>query len=240
MRIKQTLTTANAADVEINREMINNIFKNTTINPKNLLEYGFMYKEGTYTYSCELLDGEFILKVEIDTNKNIKTQVIETDTNEIYTLHLTDAEGSFVGKIREEYTNILEDIAKKCFDKQIFKFPQTIDVIKYIKNKYNDDVEYLWEKFPDNAVTRRKDNQKWYLAILTVKKEKLGIDSQEKVEVIDLRAKTEELPELIKQKNIYPGYHMNKKHWISIILDNTTKMEDICNRIDESYNLATK
>ena len=33
---------------------------------------------------------------------------------------------------------------------------------------------------------------------------------------------------------------MNKKHWISIILDNTTKMEDICNRINESYNLATK
>ena len=70
---------------------------------------------------------------------------------------------------------------------------------------------------------------------LSVKKEVI-----EKVEVIDLRAKTEELPELIKQKNIYPGYHMNKKHWISIILDNTTKMEDICNRINESYNLATK
>ena len=122
MRIKQTLTTANAADVEINSEMINNIFKNTTINPKNLLEYGFMYKEGTYTYSCELLDGEFILKVEIDTNKNIKTQVIETDTNEIYTLHLTDAEGSFVGKIREEYTNILEYIAKKCLINKFLNF----------------------------------------------------------------------------------------------------------------------
>ena len=38
---------------------------------------------------------------------------------------------------------------------------------------YCDELEFLWQKFPDNAVWRRKDNKKWYGALLTVSKEKL-------------------------------------------------------------------
>lgn len=215
-------------------------FKNKRYNTKKLAEYGFKSSKKGYLYETELLDGQFVLNVNIDNDGNLSTETIEKDTGDLYTLHLTYSEGSFVGQIRDEYNSVLKDIAENCYEMEIFKYEYSYKVIDYIKAKYNDDVEYLWEKFPDNAIARRKDNKKWYLAILTVGKDKLGFDSKENVEVIDLRAKPEEIQSMIKDSSIYPGYHMNKKHWISIILDGSVNLEEIYKRIDESYVLAKK
>lgn len=221
------------------------IFRTSTLenkkyNTKKLLDFGFKPVTDGYAYKTELMNGEFVLTVSIDKSGKVTTETIEKDTGDLYTLHLTYSEGSFVGQIRDEYNSILKDIAENCYEIGIFKYEYSYKVIDYVKTKYNDDVEYLWEKFPDNAIARRKDNKKWYLAILTVGKDKLGFDSKEKVEVIDLRAKPDLIQELIKEELIYPGYHMNKKHWITIILDGSVDLEEIYERIDESYILAKK
>lgn len=217
-----------------------NIFKNKKVIPKNLQEFGFKKNGSKYLYQENVMNDEFLVKIEISEPNIVKTQTVETDSGELYTLHLTDSDGTFVGKVREEYNNLLQKIAQNCFENTVFKFKNTYKVIDYIKNKYGDDVEYLWEKFPDNAIARRSDNSKWYLAILTVGKNRLGFDSDELVEVIDLRADKDALPELIKQDNIFPGYHMNKKHWISILLDGSADINEIYRYIDESYILAKK
>jgi len=211
--------------------------KNKKINIEKLISYGFKEENNIYKYKTSLMNGDFILYIEI-INSEIKTKLVEKETKELYTLHLTDSEGNFVGQIRDEYNNVISQIIENCFDNSIFKSSYTYEVINYIKNKYNDDIEYLWEKFPDNGIARRKDNSKWYLAILTVKKEKLGFDSKDSVEVIDLRS--DKVEELITENNIFPGYHMNKKHWITIILDGSMDIEKIYNFIDKSYILAKK
>lgn len=207
-------------------------------NPQKLLDYGFKRNPDGFLYKKEINNGQFILKIKVVELVEIFSEMVENETGEIYTLHLTDSDGAFVGQIKEEYNNILNDIFEKCFNMNVFKYKTTYEIIDYIKEKYGDDVEYLWKKFPDNAVARRKDNKKWYLAILTVGKDKLGFETKDKVEVIDLRANPDEIPDLIKTGYIYPGYHMNKKHWISILLDGTTDIKEICDRIDNSYILA--
>ena len=214
--------------------------ENKRYNLTKLLEYGFKAVKNGYEYKVELMNGDFVLTVNIDTEGKLSTETTEKDTGDLYTLHLTYSEGSFVGRIRDEYNSVLKDIAENCYEMEIFKYEYSYKVIDYIKAKYNDDVEYLWEKFPDNAIARRKDNKKWYLAILTVGKDKLSFDSKENVEVIDLRAKSEEIQSMIKDFPIYPGYHMNKKHWISIMLDGSVGINEIFQRIDESYILAKK
>ncbi len=220
--------------------MEQNYFRYKKLNRKKLLAYGFQESKEIFTLTKKILNGDFRLTITIKYPNIVETNLFEIAADEVYTLHLTSAQGSFVGQIREEYQKIIEDIAEKCFDKDIFKSKYTFEVIEYIKNKYNDEVEYLWEKFPDNAIARRKDNKKWYLAILTIKKNKLGFKSEEKIEVIDLRANPDEIPELIKRENIYAGYHMNKKHWITIVLDGSVELAEIFQRIDESYVLAKK
>ena len=76
--------------------------------------------------------------------------------------------------------------------------------------------------------------------LLTVSKRKLGINSDEVVEIIDLRIKPDEIENLIDNEKYYPGYHMNKKHWFTVILDGCVSIKDICSKIDESYRLAVK
>ena len=220
--------------------MEQNFFKYKKLNRTKLLDYGFTESKNIFTITKKILNGDFLLDIKIKSPNIVETSLLEIATDEIYTLHLTSAQGSFVGQIREEYNQILEDIAGKCFETDIFKFPQTLEIIEYIKNKYGDEVEYLWEKFPDNAVCRRKDNQKWYFAILTVSKNTLGFESKEKVEVIDFRETPEDIEKLVDNKKYFAGYHMNKKHWLTIILDGSVSIEEIYKRIDKSYKLALK
>ncbi len=214
------------------------LLQHKKLNQKKLLDYGFIKSGNDYIYSTDVMGDAFCLIIKVTTSNEIKTKLIEKATNEIYTLHLAkSAVGDFVGQIREEYNKILEDITSKCFDTYIFESEYTYKVINYALKKYGDKEEYLWPKFPRNAVCRRKDNKKWYLAILSVNGTKLGL-KDEIVEVLDIRAPKEEVPELLKLKHIYPAYHMNKKNWITIVLDPSCPIEEIYTRIDVSYNLA--
>ena len=113
-------------------------------------------------------------------------------------------------------------------------------MIEYIKNKYNDELEFLWEKFPNNAIFRRKDNKKWYAVLLTIPLNKLKIKSNEIVEIIDIKASEEQINELIDNKTVYEGYHMNKKHWITVVLNSSMQNEKLFELIDKSYQLANK
>lgn len=223
-----------------NNNRMENVFKNKKLNSKKLEKFGFLQDNNIFSYSCEILSGEFNLLINIQTPNKVETKLTDTFSGDIYTLHLTDAEGRFVGQIRDEYNKILENISEKCFDTSVFTSEYALKSIEYIQDKYNNELEFLWDKFAGNAVVRRADNQKWYAVFLTIPKNKLGFKSEELVEIIDLRVKPEELPVLLERENIYPGYHMNKKHWLTIIFDESIALEEIFDKIDESYILAAK
>lgn len=65
-----------------------------------------------------------------------------------------------------------------------------------------------------------------------------AMQSDEIVEIIDLRSEPRVLENLIDNERYYPGWHMNKKHCYTIILDDSVPLEEICGRIDESYLLT--
>ena len=115
-----------------------------------------------------------------------------------------------------------------------------MEVIKYIKEKYHDDLEFLWEKFPNDAIWRNKQNNKWYGLILTIDENKLGIKSSKKVEIIDLRYPKEDIKNIVDNKKIFPGYHMNKNSWLTIKLDGIVTLQEIYKLIDISYELSIK
>lgn len=222
-------------------DIIKSIFQRKAVNFEKLTAYGFSEEAGIYSYNTILSDSGFTMTVNIAKTGGITAVVIDPTFNEPYTLHLIDgAAGSFVGQVKSEYESVLEEIAEKCFDAQVFKSRQAKEVIAYLRKTYGDELEYLWQKFPDNAVVRRKDNRKWYAAILTVSRQKLGFDSDENVEILDLRMTPENIEKQVDGIKILPGYHMNKKHWITICLDGSVSTRDIFSRIDESYKLAVK
>lgn len=216
-------------------------FKNKKLNRKKLLPFGFIEKDGVFTYSSDLADAQMKMCISIYDNETLFTKVIDKSSGEEYTLHLlSDATGAFVGQVKTEYGAVLEKISSECFETDIFKSEQAKRLIDFIRDKYGDELEFLWRKFSDNAIWRRKDANKWYAVLLIVSKRKLGIDSDEVIEIIDLRIEPDNLVKLIDNKKYFAGYHMNKKHWCTIKLDGSVPFEEICERISVSYNLAKR
>lgn len=218
--------------------MFDDIFLHKKINPSKLIAYGFKKDQNTYKYSVNIMNGYFTLHVAIDGNGAVETSLTETDSGEEYILYKTNVSGTFVGDVRAVIENVLRDISEKCCDMCVFKSEQAVLLIDYVQRKYGDAPEFLWEKFPDNAIWRRKDNGKWYGTIFTVQKCKLGIDSKEVAEVADLKSTPDVLEDLIDNKKYFPGWHMNKKHWYTVILDGSVPYEELCLRIDMSYQAA--
>ena len=220
-------------------DIIDKIFQRKSIIVSNLEPYGFVFNGKAYIYEQNLKDSGLVIQVIISGERKVSAQIIDTAINEPYTMHLaSSAAGEFVGKVRNEYEILLTDIAKKCCVPDVFKSNMTKALIARVRDIYGDEPEFLWEKFPDNAIWRRKDNRKWYGALLTVSKKKLGLESDEIVEIIDLREQPEMIKSLLEQDNYYPGWHMNKNHWYTILLDGKVPFDEICRRIDVSYKIA--
>ena len=214
------------------------IFSDRRADPEKLKTYGFRETDGASLYEQPLLSGAFTLRVRVRAD-GADACLIDAATDEPYTLFLVeDAQGSFIGEVRAAYCDALSDIAETCFAKTVFQSGYSQSVIEYARNTYGDELEFLWEKSPKNAILRRKDNRKWYAALLTISKSKLGAFPDEEIEVLDLRAAPEAIPDMVDGKRVFAGYHMNKKHWITIPLDGTLPAEEICAMLDTSYALA--
>ena len=174
-------------------------FENREINYSKLLEYGFIKNKNSYIYEEDICNKHFKVVMEISEDKQT-SKVVDTITNEEYILaDVQYSSGDFVGKVKDEYNLVINEVINKCTESNIFKSAQAKEIIKYIKEKYHDDLEFLWAKFPNDAIWRNKQNRKWYGLILTIDENKLGIKGNKKVEIIDLRYPKED----IKNMEIY-------------------------------------
>ena len=213
------------------------IFKRSNINIDKLIKYGFKKNKDTYIYEKNFLDDSF--KAVITISDTLKGKVIDLETNEEYINIRTKMMGSFVNKVREEYEKILLDIKKNCFNETPFISDQSNRVTKYIKDKYNDDPEFLWEKYPNFGIFRNKNNNKWYAALMNIDYSKFS-DRSGEVEIINIKIDKNKLNDLLKIPGIYEAYHMNKKSWITIVLDDTLDDKEVFKLLDESYEIIDK
>lgn len=221
--------------------MKEDLFDKFKPNTQNLLSFGFKRQGSGYFYSKQLGDLNFTLNILVDVDGKVETHVIDNETQDEYVLHrVPGAVGEFVGKVRQEYQTSIFEIREKCFEKFIFKTKQSQAIIRYIKEKYGDELEFLWQKFSNNAIWRRKDNKKWYGALMIVPLSKLKKAGNESVEILDIRVNKDLSNSLIDNNAIFEGYHMNKKSWITILINNSISNERIFELIDESYELALK
>ena len=217
---------------------LKNELRNKSIDKNKLIEYGFQESKNTYIYKTRIYEEQFEMVVEV-TNDMMTSKLIDLASDEEYSLvDIEDSVGEFVGKVREAYEEKLKDVLAKCTFPNVFKSAQSKEVISYAKAKYGDELEFLWKKFDDNAILRNKQSKKWYAAFLTVSASKLGISSDEKIEIIDLRCEKEEVSSIVDHKLIFPGYHMNKDSWITIKLDGSMKTKKICELLDKSYDMT--
>ena len=214
------------------------IFKAYQFNSKKAKEYGFVENQGVWTHSSTILQGDFLMMVTVE-DGFLGFQVYDQETGDLYPqVHMTSMRGTFVGSVREACLEVLYEIRKSCFDVQDFIYPQTKRIMTRIQEKYENKLEYLWEKSPDTAVLRHEDNQKWYAVLMKISWEKLDKAREGQVEVVNL--KHDLVSDLLEEKGIYPGFHMNKRYWISLPLDDSLTDEKVLELFEKSYFLTLK
>lgn len=109
-------------------------------------------------------------------------------------------------------------------------------ITQYIQATYGTQAEYLWADSPGNAIFRHPASKKWYAALMRVLPEKLGLAGEEALDVMDIRCSTIMIGSLLSTKGFLPAYHMNKNHWISIVLDNSVLDDQITPLLELSYD----
>lgn len=111
-------------------------------------------------------------------------------------------------------------------------------IFDYTNKAYRSTPEYLWAKYPNYAVLRHNDNNKWYAIIMNVSRDKLGLDGTEEVDIMDVKCEPEMIGSLRMTNGIFAGYHMNKGSWISVLLDGSVDESMIYNLLDMSFGLT--
>jgi predicted DNA-binding protein (MmcQ/YjbR family) len=218
--------------------MEDEIFIKAKFNTKKLMKYGFKKVKSDYVYEC-FLNDDFKAIISINKDNKVSGKVFDITVNDEYlNFRVNNENGSFSNKIRNDYKEVLIDILNNCCDKSDFIFDQTNRIAKYIKDKYDVNPEFLWNDSPDCGIFRNKSD-KWFGIIMDIDKGKIIKEMKGKIEVINLKL-DKYVNDYLKENGVYQAYHMNKKNWVSIILDDTLTDEYIYKLIDISYYLTKK
>ena len=211
------------------------LFKRSTLIPDKLLSFGFVKEGNIYKYSTKIMNDKF--RVDIEVNEDvIHGKIYDLSTNDEYTNFRIEDFGAFSNTVREKYIEVLKNIRNNCFVSKYFIGSQSNRIANMIVKNFNCEPEFLWEKNPGYGVFRNTPSDKWFAIIMNIDKSKVVSKSSGEVEVINV--KSDDNTEIyLKKKGIYPAYHMNKKSWITIILDDTLSDEEILNIISASYDL---
>ena len=83
---------------------------------------------------------------------------------------------------------------------------------------YGTTPDYPFDEDFVTAVMRHEDSRKWYAIVMRVSRRKFGFESDEVIDVVNLKLPVEMFGSFGAEDGVYPAYHMNKLHWISVLL----------------------
>lgn len=215
------------------------IIKKCILDKDKLIPFGFIKEKDNYKYITNIMNNKFRVEIIINANNELIGKIYDIETNEEYTNFRVENLGAFSNSVKEEYINILKNIVSNCYISHYFSFNQTNRIVNEITKKYNVSPEFLWDKYPSYGIFRSKTSNKWFAAILNVDKSKVINNESGEIEIINVKV-DDLVNDYLKEKGIFPAYHMSKKSWITIILDDTCKDEKIMDLIDISYELVNK
>ena len=214
------------------------IFRSAKIKKDSLEVAGFVTTDGVvYIMSKTVSGGTFRADITLSlTDQTLTVHLFDSATGERYALFdMPSSHGAFVATLREEVQKIIDEIKSNCFESKDLKD----DYIAWIKTQFGTEPDFPWPDTSDYCVFRCP-NEKWFALIMKIKYRQLGLTGDEEVWVVNMKADQAEIPNLIDKKSIFPAWHMNKKHWITILLTAATDFEKLCGLTQKSYELVCK
>lgn len=206
-----------------------------------LIAFGFEFdsQTSTYLYKSKASDFNFEFRILIKDGE-YSTKVYDLDSECEYLLHKSyQAQGEFVGRVREYLSNLENKIIKQCALDPMFNTLQATKIIERVQEKYHVKAEFLFGEDEPTAVFRKvvKEKPKWFAFISRCNRKTVTGTGEGKIEILNLRLEASDVDTLITHEHIHRGYHMNKKYWLTIELDTTVDTDMIYALLDKSYRL---
>ena len=112
------------------------------------------------------------------------------------------------------------------------------EILAYVKKKYGAEPDFPWGEDSNYAVLRHNENRKWFGLVFDITEDKLGLVGDKLIDALNVKCDPFLIRELRNEPGIFPAYHMNKEHWITVVLDGSCPKERVFGLIDISYDLA--
>ena len=108
----------------------------------------------------------------------------------------------------------------------------------HILEKYGVIGDNPFEEYDSTLVFRHTSNRKWFALLMTISKRKLGLSSDDKIDIVNIKCPQEIIDSMWQENGIFPAYHMNRAHWLSLALDGSADNHTIEGLVDLSYDLT--
>ena len=112
------------------------------------------------------------------------------------------------------------------------------DLEKYNGETYKVSADYPFEADFETAAYRHKSNRKWFALLMNLPKDKFIDNAEGTISVVNLKSDPLLIGSLILEDGIYSAYHMNKNHWISVLIDENTDEDKLRWLLDLSFELT--
>ena len=206
------------------------------IDCKRAIAYGFSRTEAGLELKKEL-PGVGLYAVFVIAGKSFEVNVFDADTDEEYLpFNVLDNITGFVTGIREQVEDLVQEIEEKCLLNSNMK----LRLMEYCERKFGTEPEAPWEDSPDAYTFKTAKRNKWYALFMTIPYKSLGLVAKGALDVVNIKLPPEKVLDLIDRVHFFPAYHMNKKHWITIVLDKEVDEPLVQQLLEESYGLVEK
>ena len=216
--------------------MLYHLLEQYDIDCKRAIAYGFSRTEAGLELKKEL-PGVGLYAVFVIAGKSFEVNVFDADTDEEYLpFNVLDNITGFVTGIREQVEDLVQEIKEKCLLNSNMK----LRLMEYCERKFGTEPEAPWEDSPDAYTFKTAKRNKWYALFMTIPYKSLGLVAKGTLDVVNIKLPPAKVLDLIDRVHFYPAYHMNKKHWITIVLDKEVDEPLVQQLLEESYGLVEK
>ena len=216
--------------------MLYHLLEQYDIDCKRAIAYGFSRTEAGLELKKEL-PGVGLYAVFVIAGKSFEVNVFDADTDEEYLpFNVLDNITGFVTGIREQVEDLVQEIKEKCLLNSNMK----LRLMEYCERKFGTEPEAPWEDSPDAYTFKTAKRNKWYALFMTIPYKSLGLETKGTLDVVNIKLPPGKVLDLIDRVHFYPAYHMNKKHWITIVLDKEVDEPLVQQLLEESYGLVEK
>lgn len=107
---------------------------------------------------------------------------------------------------------------------------------EHIQELYQISPDHPFAKHPTFEAFRHQLNRKWFALVMDIPREKLGLEGDGMIDVVNVKCDPLLIGALRNQPGIYPAYHMNKTAWLSVALDGSVAEEQVKSLIEISFD----